>query len=739
MSGNLKTPESLSVPPKLSSDVADNPLLKYTSYTYNIDLTLMPSDERTLKQVDRSYNQSRGIKIIDSAAVGSVVTESLEITTSNPGHTQAFYMSSLDHRFKMTLVEPIGGRLPAMIGAAAQSFNYRNSAEALFLLEVTFKGYENDLPVTCVDYNGNEMLYKWYVIITKLDMSIDVKGSTYSLELVANFGASSNTEKLKIEKGVQVDKDNDNSKQNNIQGLITRLESGLNQYQEELVKEGVQAKADTYKFYVCPTLKNHKFDFASKQIPTKKEGWMSAFFTDGNIALAPGVTIQGFVHQMFGTSPELVKYLTNDEFDFKSPNPKTTSFAQNADGSKTDTEKKAIAAQKKNARTLRKLKKSILIVTGSTTQPGDAFDYKRKKEAVDIEIFIGAKALTKDLIHPDETEILDTPASIDDVSERINDYLRHGLIRKAYKWIYTGENTEVINLDLKFNNLWRIPLSMIQDLTAPQAKEETVEEVAARRRKQFYAKQNRNADTVDRIQNEKTNPLRFAEDLIETDVLESQQKEANIYKPQFTPTNTKAFEKASQAEGNRPEYVAKHIFKQLHSQASTGGGDLVNLDFDVLGDPFWLHQVPSGVESPAPVQDDIDFYLNNIGNYQESLKNHLAKTAGVNVDNSIYLEVGLPSADRNEQDLMDLDKEDLITGVYRIFEVVHTFTGGKFTSKLKGTKDQLMGAKAKVAMQKKAETNKKEVSVKYANESKNGKQSNTDNRNRMNRNRGRGT
>lgn len=59
---------------------------------------------------------------------------------------------------------------------------------------------------------------------------------------------------------------------------------------------------------------------------------------------------------------------------------------------------------------------------------------------------------------------------------------------------------------------------------------------------------------------------------------------------------------------------------------------------------------------------------------------------------------------------MDLDKEDLITGVYRIFSTVHTFTGGKFTSKLKGTKDPLLGQKAKEAMQKKI---KKERNVKF--------------------------
>ncbi len=674
--------ETKQAPPKLASEVGDNPLLKYASYTYNIVLTMMPSDERVLKIDERSFNHGRGIKIVDSSSVGSVVLESLEITTANPGHPQPFYMSAIDHTFKMGLTEPLGGKLPEMIAKSARSFNYANSQEALFLLEVNFKGYEDDMPVLCKDQNENEMVYKWYVTITDLEMSLDLRGASYSLQLVTNLGASSNTEVLKIEKGVQVSKDDDNSKQNNIQGLINRLEKGLNKYQKELVKDKTQEIADTYKFYVCPTIKDKKFDFASKLIPTKKEGFISSIFTDGNIALAPGETIQGFIHQMFGTSPDLVKYLTNDAFELENATPKPG--------------------------TLKKLKKSIIVVTGVTVQKGDAFDNKRKKEAVDVEVFIGARPLAKDLMDPDE---LEGTSSIDEVSARIDDYIEHGLIRKAYKWIYSGENTEILNLDLKFNNLWRIPLAMINDLSAPQEKTTKKQKPTARDIRIQKEK------TLSRIQSEKSQAFRFAEDLSEPDVNEAQTKEANIYQPMFTPTNTQAKTKDTQSEGKRKEFISKHIFKQLHAVSSAGSGDLITLDFDVLGDPFWLHQAPAGAEGEAPIQDDINFYKNNLGNYQTALKEHLEKTAGQNVDNSVYLEVQVPSADRNNKDLMDLDREDMITGVYRIFSTVHTFTGGKFTSKLKGTKDPLMGQKAKEAMQKKNK-NKKEVKAKFANESR---------------------
>lgn len=685
-------PESIQAPPKLASEVGDNPLLRYPSYTYNIVLTMMPPDERTLKVKERSYNHGRGIKIVDTSSVGSVVVESLEITTANPGHSQPFYMSAIDHTFKMGIVEPLGGKLPEMIAKSARSFNLPNSQEALFLLEVNFKGYEDDLPVTCVDYNNNEMVYKWYVTITDLEMSLDLKGAAYSLQLVTNLGSSSNTEVLKIEKGVSVDKDDDNSKQNNIQGLITRLEKGLNEYQKELVKEGTQEKADTYKFYVCDTLKKLKFNFDSKLIPTKSEGFFMSIFTDGNIALAPGETIQGFIHQMFGTSPELVKYLTNDAFDEKSAKPKPDS--------------------------LKKLKKSVLIVTGVTVQSNDSFDAARQKEAVDVEVFVGARALAKDLMDPDE---LENTSSIDDVSARIDDYIENGLIRKAYKWIYSGENTEILNLDIKFNNLWRIPLSMINDLSAPQAKTKekkpSKKELYEQRRKQNAQNKKRDEATLKRIQDDKLAPFRFAEDLAESDVDEAQKKQANIYPTMFTPTNTQGKTKDTQSEGKRAEFVSKHLFKQLHAGASAGSGDLITLEFDVLGDPFWLHQTPAGVEGKAPVQDDINFYIDNMGNYKKALKEHLAKTAGQNVDNSVYLEVGVPSADRNDKDLMDLDKEDLITGVYRIFSTVHTFTGGKFTSKLKGTKDPLMGQKAKEAMQKKTRI-ERDATFRKAEESK---------------------
>jgi len=662
MANDIKSP-----PPKIASEVGDNALLQYRSVTYNIILTMMPGELLTMKEAEREWDHKAGITLIDTAQVGSVVTESLEITTANPGHPGEFYMSAIDHTFKLVANEPIGGKFPEMIARAGRAFNYQNTAEALYLLEINFKGYvgETDYPVVCLDANENEMIYKWFVTLTDLEMKLDLRGSTYNMQLVTNLGASSNTEHLQIEKGVQVSKDNDASGQNNIRGLVNRLEKGLNEYQKELVEKNTQQKADTYKFFVCPTLLGLKFDFASSKIPTKEEGFFSSLFTDGNIALAPGETVQGFVHQMFGTSPELVNFLVNDAWPKGKVDPKKGS--------------------------IKKLNKTLMIVTGVTTQSGDSYDEKRKKKAVDVQIFIGARPNPKPIISP--IELLDT-ASIDTVSARLDDYIENGIIRKAYKWIYTGENTEILSVDLKFNNLWRVPLPIISDqaMTYAQQQSQTKPDASTK-------------ITSAGVASPGNNKFRFAETMSEEDVNKEQQDSSNRYQPRFTPVNTQGKEKVTQSDSKKPEFASKYIFKQLHAGASTGSGDLQTIELDVLGDPYWLHQIPAGAKGPGPVSDNVEFYIKNLGNYKESIKQYLEETAGHNVDNTIYLEVQVPSNDRNDQDLMDIDGDDSITGVYRIFSVVHTFAGGKFTSKLNGTKDQLLGQKAKEAMQKKKASN----------------------------------
>ena len=50
--------------------------------------------------------------------------------------------------------------------------------------------------------------------------------------------------------------------------------------------------------------------------------------------------------------------------------------------------------------------------------------------------------------------LTEEPKSGSDQQSRIQ-YLIQDSLKKKYAYVYTGDNTEVLNLDLNFNNLWR--------------------------------------------------------------------------------------------------------------------------------------------------------------------------------------------------------------------------------------------------------------------------------------------
>jgi hypothetical protein len=640
-------------PTRLEGELGDNPLLKYQSVTYNITLTMMPVGEKRLHHKKRSFKHTDGITIIDSSRVGSVVMESLEIKTASPGQNNSiYYLSSIDHTFTAKVIEPLGGKLIEMIAKSAKAFNYSNTAEAIYLLEISFKGHENDEPVQAKDRNGSPLNFKWYVTITTLKMSIDVRGASYDLTMVNNVGAAQSSQYLKIETGVKVDADNDKGSEQNCGGVVSRLESAMNKYQKNLVKEGTIEFPDKYTFVTDTTIASLGFDFGSSKIK-KNESWIAtAVWTDGTISIPPGSTVQSYIHMMFGNSKPLINFLTNDAYPQGKVDPKPKS--------------------------LEKLKKTILIVTDAVPQVGK-YDRKRNRDAVDITIFVGYRVNPGPLISP--IELLET-ASIDSVGARLDDYIKSGMIRKAYKWIYTGENTEILNLDLKLDNLWRVPLPVLPGVTSPPAK----------RSKNVISVNDKVAPSAALVPGR--TEFIFAETLTDKEA-GLVNDEINRYPPQFMPSNTKANEKTTQNENDEKDYYVKAIFKQLHSGASNTG-DLLKIELEVIGDPFWLHQAPAGVGPPET--DNVEWYIEHNGNIKESIIEITKKTATHNVSNAIYLDIQVPSSSRdNHEDLMDLNDDDVITGVYHIWSATHTFTGGKFTTKLSANKDDLLGQKAKEA------------------------------------------
>ena len=85
------------------------------------------------------------------------------------------------------------------------------------------------------------------------------------------------------------------------------------------------------------------------------------------------------------------------------------------------------------------------------------FDYIRGRYAVK-HVFIIYAALQPTLYqYPDELDELNKPENKGKVEQKLKAYIQEGLLRKAYYYMYTGLNTEILKLNLQKKLMFTIP------------------------------------------------------------------------------------------------------------------------------------------------------------------------------------------------------------------------------------------------------------------------------------------
>jgi hypothetical protein len=129
------------------------------------------------------------------------------------------------------------------------------------------------------------------------------------------------------------------------------------------------------------------------------------------------------------------------------------------------------------------------------------------------------------------------------------------------------------------------------------------------------------------------------------------------------------------------------IFRQIANNQA-GGADMSSLTLEVVGDPYWLLQVPPK-DTTAPWTDDVWEYEKN--QLTEEMMAEKRKSASMNTWLSfIYFEAQVPSVDNDASvDLMDLRRSDAVSGVYTVKSITNKFVKGKFTTTLTCARDSL--------------------------------------------------
>ena len=633
-----------------------NPLQNYRNATYNTRLTMMPPIEATKSRPDRTYDYKHGIVMWETGGAGSIHLEELTMNTAGTGNRTGNYLSQPPINFTGRLIEPIGGRFFESMSLAAMQMGYWNN-DAIYLLEIYFVGYDtkSDEPVQCRGWQDEAMIFRWYVSFNDIKMSLDYKGAIYDFELSSSDGHAAKTDFTKLEQGFRM-----KGRPATIGDFCTELANALNEREAEKVKTGIRCIPHKYVITAHKELAPLKYDYGLFGDFAAKWGMFR-----GEIQSQPGTSLQEFITGSMPNSQDVLKFLHQI--------PKKKEF--NSPDTKSGTSHIPMRA--------------FAIIQGNKDVIKDgkqAYDDKLGATAQEVHYFITTREDAVNVVSPNEYKDATVPANRD---KRVENWIKKGLLRKVYKWIYTGENIEVINAEIKIDQLWRSVRPLwIDDSTgkpiAAQATQSTTKEGPA-------GKNNPSAMQCNDARNVKPNAgvVYYAEDMPYKDSKDIAPK-AGWYPhmPQFYHMNTSVQQNSQQGSIKEESAQEYSIYRQVaNNQAS--GGDMNSLDLEVVGDPYWLLQIPSKTATAPPWTDDVWEYEKN--QLTEDMMAEKRKHASTHTWLSfIYFEAQVPSVDNDSKtDTMSLRRSDAISGVYTVRELKNKFVKGKFTTTLSCVRDNL--------------------------------------------------
>jgi hypothetical protein len=638
-------------------DIHYNPLQNYRNVTYNTRLTMMPVSESTKTRLDRSYDYKKGIIMWETGGAGTVYLEELTMECVGAGNKTGNYVTQLPINFKGKLVEPIGGRLLEVLSLAALDLGYKSN-DGVYLFEISFTGYNttSDKPEVCKGWDGEELIFRWYVRLNELNMQLDYKGSTYDFEFISSSGQALNTDFTTLEDGFRMVGTPDT-----VGSFCKELADALNKREEEHVKAGIRCIPHKY------VITAHK-DITNLKLTSGFWSKVTSFFGigRGEIQGKPGQSIQTFILGAIANSEEMLKHLHRipDKKDYNSNDtkPGKSEFVP----------------------------KNLVIIPGSKDieeNKVNAFDPKLGSSAKEVHFFITTKEDPRNIISPQEYKDAQDPA---ERNKRVDNWIKKGLLRKVYKWIYTGENSEVINTSIKLDYMWRNvrPLWINEENGKPIAAVGT----------SATAKQKSPAAGAKSIKCDDAKSVGTAQQRVAGTYAED--AEFNVatgkispkpgwypHMPQFYHMNTGVSQQSQQGALSAEHANEYSVYRQIGANLS-GSGEMIKLDLEVVGDPYWLMQIPGTPGNPPWEEDVWEYEKSQLTEDQMAEKRK--KTATHTWLPFIYFEAQVPSATNNQiTDTMQLRQSDAISGVYYTIRLTNKFSKGKFTSNLECARETL--------------------------------------------------
>ena len=602
-----------------------NSLNNYSTYSYNIALYMVNPIN-----VGNINNTSNKILIADNSKISNYNIQSVEQM-----HTVAndIVRASFANRFDIIITEPNGTTFFSKIVTSAQQLQLDNHLKAMYIIEITFPARDNQNRPT-------RYPSKFYYPVTFITVTanIDKGGSTYNIVAYENSTMAYTYLNVVTQSTLTITGQT-------VGEVISELNNALNQAEEINWTNDFNAQ---YKNEYEITFDDDTKDWEKWPIASSTETLDTRYASKDNnkiiFHLQSGTDITEFIGIILKSTMEY-KQIPAYGGGYVRPDPNN---ASSSGASKIPYTYKVIAD-----------------ITNTR------YDYLKNDYAKKINYKIKKHLATGLAVDP--SYIAKTIGKSAEQQSRISSLQGSGMLRKRYDYLFTGRNTEVINLDMKLQNTFYIMTPIAGGQIYNERLAPSVGNNPQSIREKMSSLKNKIAKTSKALSGE-TNRI------INTAIREELERQVSSFEQEFqTQIDTEAI-RATQSpimSAHKDRFENKHSSGPAtdtvgNSELMMGAvnaniensGDLLEIEINVRGDPYWLGK-PNSFYSYNIADDLADYELGG---------------------NMFYLRVNLPTNETaNGRRLVQPDFT--LTGVYRVINVISQFRNGMFTQFLKAYRD----------------------------------------------------
>ena len=541
-------------------------------------------------------------------------------------------------KISMEIVEPSGITLLERIRGAAINNGYLDHITAPFLLTIDFKGFdEQGRPASTMDSQNMKRLIP--IKFTNIQMSVTQAGTVYSVEAIPyNEYGFVNTYNYPRTAGTL------SPQGKKLSDVFKSLEALLNKQNEDEETTGLVEKPDIYTI-----------TFAGKSTADVKGASDKLYIEDVSLDIENLEETGMQAQRAFGPNQQFSQPL--NYMKINSSNPITKILEEIMKGHP--------AYKDKNFKEWENKVRQTLDVAQSYGGAQEVFDkaqdyyfnyFKIRSSVVPIEgDFDEIRATSRKKInyHVEPYKVHAYSLSIPGVSTGEN---FKSFVFKTYNYIFTGENVDVmdLNIDYKYSYF----TSRLKDFEATNERKNTIVDISDKPTGGTSAKDHG------------------------TDGNLLHQSQPSVVKSEGTNKT-----------GGTPSQLDSFLDYLTHPLA-----DMVNIRMEILGDPAWISQsqfIPLNAKDFQPgtgtgSDPDIDFWRTN----RDRIWNPTLRCYNTDVaEPIIMLKFRMPTDFNDETGVYELqsDQSAEFSGLYRVVQVEHNFTDGKYTNVLQLTRFNSQG------------------------------------------------